>query len=123
MPERVWAQAFPRCPPTTSRSLARVLSGSRKVSRADGKIHSLRAPACRRRNRSKTQPGGWIAAAARLPNVRIGIVPWGTRAQVFPLHGWDLHDRRAVIYGTADATAVLTEPRDVARYVMLTEAV
>jgi len=40
-----------------------------------------------------------------------------------PLHGWDLHDRRAVIYGTADATAVLTEPRDVARYVMLTEAV
>jgi hypothetical protein len=42
---------------------------------------------------------------------------------VFPLHGWDLHDRRAVIYGTADATAILTEPKDVARYAQLTEAV
>lgn len=42
---------------------------------------------------------------------------------VFPLHGWDLYDQRAVIYGTADATAVLTEPRDVARYVTLTAAV
>jgi hypothetical protein len=42
---------------------------------------------------------------------------------VFPLHGWDLHDQRAVIYGTADATAILTEPGDVARYVMLTAAV
>lgn len=64
-----------------------------------------------------------IAAITRLPNVRIGIIPWGTRAHVFPLHGWDLHDRRAVIYGTADATAILTEPKDVARYAQLTEAV
>ncbi len=64
-----------------------------------------------------------IAAATRLPNVRVGIVPWGTRAHVFPLHGWDLHDQRAVIYGTADATAILTESRDVARYVQLTEAI
>ncbi|MGH3694661.1 MAG: helix-turn-helix domain-containing protein [Pseudonocardiaceae bacterium] len=64
-----------------------------------------------------------IAVTTRLPNVRVGIVPWGTRAHVFPLHGWDLHDQRAVIYGTADATAILTEPRDVARYVQLTEAV
>ncbi|MGH3821287.1 MAG: helix-turn-helix domain-containing protein [Pseudonocardiaceae bacterium] len=64
-----------------------------------------------------------IASASRLPTVRVGIVPWGTRAPVFPLHGWDLHDQRAVIYGTADATAVLTKPRDVARYVQLTEAI
>ncbi len=64
-----------------------------------------------------------IAATSQSPNVRIGIVPWGTRADVFPLLGWDLHDQRAVIYGTAEATAILTEPRDVARYVMLTEAV
>jgi hypothetical protein len=64
-----------------------------------------------------------IVAATRLPTVRVGIVPWGTRAPVFPLHGWDLHDQRAVIYSTADATAILTKPRDVARYVQLTEAV
>jgi hypothetical protein len=61
-----------------------------------------------------------IVAASRLPTVRVGIVVWGTRAPVFPLHGWDLHDQRAVIYGTADATAILTEPRDVARYIKLT---
>jgi len=64
-----------------------------------------------------------IVAVSRLPSVRVGIIAWGTRAPVFPLHGWDLHDERAVIYGTADATAVLTEPRDVARYVTLTAAV
>lgn len=64
-----------------------------------------------------------IVAVSRLPSVRVGIIAWGTQAPVFPLHGWDLHDERAVIYGTADATAVLTEPRDVARYVTLTAAV
>jgi transcriptional regulator with XRE-family HTH domain len=64
-----------------------------------------------------------IIAVARLPSVRGGIIPWGTRAPVFPLHGWDLHDHRAVIYGTVEATAILTEPRDVARYVTLTDAV
>lgn len=64
-----------------------------------------------------------IAAATRLPTVRVGIIAWGTRAPVFPLHGWDLHDQRAVIYGTADATAILAEPGDVARYITLTAAV
>ncbi|MGQ0776728.1 MAG: helix-turn-helix domain-containing protein [Pseudonocardiales bacterium] len=63
-----------------------------------------------------------IIAATRLPTVRVGIIAWGTRAPVFALHGWDLHDQRAVIYGTADATAILTEPADVARYITLTAA-
>ncbi len=60
-----------------------------------------------------------IAEAVSLPNVRVGIIPWGTQAHIFPLHGWDLYDERAVSYGTFDATAILTEPRDVARYVEL----
>ncbi|MGH3800381.1 MAG: helix-turn-helix domain-containing protein [Pseudonocardiaceae bacterium] len=64
-----------------------------------------------------------IVTATRLSTVRVGIIAWGTLAPVFPLHGWDLHDQRAVIYGTADATAILTEPGDVAKYIMLTEAV
>lgn len=64
-----------------------------------------------------------ISQVSHLPTVRVGIVPWGVRAHLFPLHGWDLHDDRAVIYGTADATAVLTEPKDVARYVELFEGV
>lgn len=57
-----------------------------------------------------------IAESTRIPNARVGIIPWGTLARVFPLHGWDLYDRRAVIVGTANATAVLTEPTDVAVY-------
>ena len=64
-----------------------------------------------------------IAEVSMLPNVRVGVVPWGVRASVFPMHGWDLHDERAVIYGTVDATAVLTEPRDVRRYVELTDQI
>jgi hypothetical protein len=62
---------------------------------------------------------GNIIAATRLPNVTIGVVPWGTQATAFPLHGWDLYDQRAVIVGTMNATAVLTEPREVRIYVEL----
>lgn len=64
-----------------------------------------------------------IIAVSRYPTVRVGVIPWGTQAEVFPLHGWDLHDQRAVIYGTVDATAILTSPPDVTRYAELTEAV
>lgn len=60
-----------------------------------------------------------IAADAQRANVRIGIIPWGVETTVFPLHAWDLHDRRVVIVGTATATATLTEPREVAEYVRL----
>jgi hypothetical protein len=60
-----------------------------------------------------------VAEATRRVNVRVGIIPWGTRATRFPLHAWDIYDRRAVSYGTVDATAILTEPRDVEKYVVL----
>lgn len=55
----------------------------------------------------------------RYPGVRIGLIPWGAAADRLVLHGWDIYDERAVCYGTADATAILTEPRDVARYLEL----
>jgi len=60
-----------------------------------------------------------IAESTQLPTARVGIIPWGVQAQVFPLHGWDLYDRRAVIVGTANATALLTEPTDVTVYANL----
>jgi transcriptional regulator with XRE-family HTH domain len=60
-----------------------------------------------------------VADATRRENVRVGIIPWGTRATRFPLHAWDIYDRRAVSYGTVDATAILTEPRDVEKYAIL----
>jgi transcriptional regulator with XRE-family HTH domain len=62
-----------------------------------------------------------VADATKRPNVRVGIIPWGTRATRFPLHAWDIYDRRAVSYGTVDATAILTEPRDVEKYAVLFE--
>jgi transcriptional regulator with XRE-family HTH domain len=62
-----------------------------------------------------------VADAIRRPNVRVGIIPWGTRSTRFPLHAWDIYDRRAVSYGTVDATAILTEPRDVEKYAVLFE--
>ena len=62
-----------------------------------------------------------IASATRRDSARVGVIPWGTRVGRFPLHAWDLYDERAVSYGTVDATAILTEPRDVAAYVALFE--
>jgi len=62
-----------------------------------------------------------ILAATYRRNARVGIVPFGRPARVFPLHSWDLYDQRAVIVGTTTATAMLTEPRDVATYVELTD--
>lgn len=57
-----------------------------------------------------------IAACTRLPTARVGIVPRGTRARRVVLNGWDIYDERAVSYGSAEATAILTERRDVDRY-------
>lgn len=64
-----------------------------------------------------------IAAMTAHPELRVGIIPWGTRAERVALHAWDIYDDRAVSYGTADATAILTETRDVARYIELHEMV
>ena len=62
-----------------------------------------------------------LVDASRRPNVEVGIIPWGGRATVLPSHTWSLYDQRAVIVGTTTATAILTEPVDVARYVELTD--
>lgn len=58
-------------------------------------------------------------AAVDLPNVRVGIVPWTTANDRFPLHGFHLYDDDAVIVGTETATATITGPADVATYVEL----
>jgi hypothetical protein len=59
----------------------------------------------------------------RYPTVHVGVIPWGAAADRLVLHGWDIYDERAVCYGTADATAILTEPRDVARYLGLNTSI
>lgn len=62
-----------------------------------------------------------IIERSRLPHVRIGVIPWGVRAQRFPLHGWGIYERKLVIVGTMNATAVLSEPSDVSIYAELFE--
>jgi len=57
-----------------------------------------------------------IAATIGLPNVRVGIIPYSTRATVFVQEGFDLYDTRAVIIGTTTATATITDTRDLAIY-------
>ncbi len=56
-----------------------------------------------------------ILTAIERPNVRLGIIPWRTPAQVLPLHGFHLYDHRAVVVGTRSGTAIMGE-RDVSDY-------
>jgi transcriptional regulator with XRE-family HTH domain len=63
-----------------------------------------------------------IMEVSRRSNVRVGIIPWGTEATVFPPGGFDLYDERLVIVGMTGGAAHITDPRDVAGYVhLLTE--
>ncbi|MHA6621981.1 helix-turn-helix domain-containing protein [Pseudonocardia sp. DLS-67] len=57
-----------------------------------------------------------LIEASRLPNVRLGIIPTRARARVFAPHGFDMYDSRGVCIGTKTATALTTEPGDVADY-------
>jgi transcriptional regulator with XRE-family HTH domain len=57
-----------------------------------------------------------LARMTRSQTVRVGVIPWTVPVRVFPLHGFDLYDRRAVMVGTETATALMTEPADVQAY-------
>ena len=59
-----------------------------------------------------------LVEVSRLPEVHVGVI-WRSPASVFPMHGFDLYDRRAVLIGTMTATALLTDQRDVAEYTAL----
>ena len=57
-----------------------------------------------------------ITRAAQRPNVQLGIIPW-TRPVTHPvLHGFQIYDDSAAMLGTETATAVHTDPPDVADY-------
>lgn len=51
--------------------------------------------------------------------VRVGVIPWWRPTRIFPMHGFDLYDERAVIVGTITGTAYLTTPGDVGEYAAL----
>jgi hypothetical protein len=63
-----------------------------------------------------------IIEASRLDGVRIGVIPARRPVSVFPLHGFDLYDERAVIVGTVATTAIITEPADVRLHVDILES-
>lgn len=58
-------------------------------------------------------------ASVDLPNVKVGIIPWTTPVDQFPMHGFHLYDDDAVIVGTETATATMTGAADIAAYVEL----
>jgi hypothetical protein len=57
-----------------------------------------------------------IAAADEKPTLRIGVIPFGAPAQVFPVSSWTLYDERTAVPGVL-ATQVVLEAPDVAPYV------
>lgn len=66
-----------------------------------------------------------IAEVSRLPNVRVGVIPWTVEAPagVFPGHEIHIYDERMVIIGIETATANIQDPRDIAVYLDLFRAV
>jgi Domain of unknown function (DUF5753) len=63
-----------------------------------------------------------IIEASHVDGVRIGVIPARRPVTVFPLHGFDLYDERAVIVGTLATTAIITEPADVRLHIDMLES-
>lgn len=50
------------------------------------------------------------------PNLHLGVIPWTTPVHTPALHCFTIFDDRAVIVGTETATAIITDPADLADY-------
>ena len=59
---------------------------------------------------------------SRRPQVRIGVIPWGVEANVFPPCGFDLYDQHTMVVGVVGGPAYYNDPADVARYVAMLAA-
>jgi hypothetical protein len=57
-----------------------------------------------------------LIEASRRPNLRLGVIPWTTPVHSPALHCFTIFDDRAVIVGTETATAIITDPADIAGY-------
>ena len=57
-----------------------------------------------------------IAEISQRAGVHVGIVPWATPVNVFPVSGFTILDSRAVVIGTDAATAFFTDSQDVSAY-------
>ncbi|MGH3821444.1 MAG: helix-turn-helix domain-containing protein [Pseudonocardiaceae bacterium] len=63
-----------------------------------------------------------IAEMSRRPHVRVGVIPWGVEANVFPPCGFDLYDEHTAVVGVIGGSAYYNDPADVARYVVMLAA-
>lgn len=63
-----------------------------------------------------------IVEMSRNPCARIGVIPWGVEANVFPPCGFDLYDEHTVVVGVIGGSAYYNDPADVARYVAMLAA-
>ncbi|HSZ29933.1 MAG TPA: helix-turn-helix transcriptional regulator [Pseudonocardiaceae bacterium] len=57
-----------------------------------------------------------LIEASHRPNLRLGVIPWTTPVHSPALHCFTIFDDRAVIVGTETATAIITDPADIADY-------
>lgn len=57
-----------------------------------------------------------LVELAQRENVRLGIIPWTTVTRLSGVHAFHLYDTRAVIVGTMNATAIMTNSGDIAEY-------
>jgi len=56
------------------------------------------------------------------PHLRVGVIPWGVEATVFPPCGFDLYDEHTAVVGVIGGSAYYNDPADVARYVAMLAA-
>ncbi|MDQ2788297.1 MAG: DUF5753 domain-containing protein [Actinomycetota bacterium] len=63
--------------------------------------------------------GEHIAEVTRRPHIRVGVIPWGAQATVFPPCGFDMYDEHTVVVGVVGGSAYYNDPADVARYVAM----
>ena len=57
-----------------------------------------------------------LADVSQRPNVRLGVIPWGVEATVYPSSGFELYDGRTVAVGSPTGAQFQNDPADVDRY-------
>lgn len=57
-----------------------------------------------------------IADISQRPNIRLGVIPWGTEANVYPSSGFEIYDGRTIVVGSPSGARFANDPDDTARY-------
>lgn len=58
----------------------------------------------------------YLADVTRLPNVRLGIVPWQIPSRITPVHGFHIYDSHTVTTGLISGQAIITNEREIEEY-------